>query len=93
MGDEDVRNYINNQAGSAKPPMRVVRRRVPRATEPPPKEPAGYEAFNATHLFCANCKQAMLVRERLLLFLADGDLFGYSCTGCGASLGTRKTGR
>ena len=34
---------------------------------------------------------SMPVRERLLLVLPDGDLYNYSCTGCGASLGTRKT--
>ena len=94
MGDEEIRNYLNSQASAPRNPagLRVVRRRAP-APAPAPEEKAGYEDFNATHLFCPTCRQAMPVRERLMLFLPDGDLFDYLCTSCGTSLGTRKAGR
>lgn len=45
--------------------------------------------FNATLLYCNNCRKAMPVRERLLLVLPDGDLYDYTCQGCDASLGSK----
>lgn len=41
-------------------------------------------------LFCQGCKQAVPVRERLLLVLADGDLYDYMCVYCASSVGSRK---
>ena len=41
-------------------------------------------------LFCPGCKQAVPVRERLLLVLADGDLYDYMCVYCASSVGSRK---
>lgn len=41
-------------------------------------------------LFCARCRQARPVRERLLLILPDGELHEYLCAACGASVGSRK---
>ncbi len=49
-----------------------------------------FEDFNATALYCSRCKQAMPVRDRLLLILPDGELYEYICQGCGASVGTKK---
>ena len=49
-----------------------------------------YRDFRASELFCPRCRNAMPVRERLLLVLPDGDLFEYCCQGCGTSLGKRK---
>ena len=94
MGEDEIRSYLNGQARSAPlPPTRMrVKRRAP-APPPEPKPQSTFENFNATHLFCATCKQAMPVRERLMLYLADGDLYDYQCEGCGNSLGTRKAGR
>jgi hypothetical protein len=56
-----------------------------------PRRGAGqFEEFQASVLFCARCKQPQPVRERLLLVLPDGELHEYLCTGCGASVGSRK---
>jgi hypothetical protein len=49
-----------------------------------------FEEFQASVLFCARCRQAQPVRERLLLVLPDGELHEYLCTGCGSSVGSRK---
>lgn len=90
MSEEDVRQYLSSRnSGQPKaPPMRVVAR-------PPRREaaPETYKDFSATHLFCPRCRQATPVRERVMLFLADGDLYDYSCTVCGTSVGTRKAGK
>ncbi|HEX2386196.1 MAG TPA: cytoplasmic protein [Candidatus Binatia bacterium] len=51
-----------------------------------------YEDFRASQLYCGRCRQAMPVRERLLLVLPDGDLYEYICEGCGGSVGS-KTAR
>ena len=45
--------------------------------------------FNATLLYCNNCRKAMPVRERLLLVLPEGELYDYTCQGCNASLGSK----
>jgi hypothetical protein len=56
-----------------------------------PRRGAGqFEDFQASVLFCARCQQPQPVRERLLLVLPDGELHEYLCTGCGASVGSRK---
>lgn len=91
VSEEDVRNYLAGKAGPSgqapvPPRMKVMRRRPPK----PPKEQQTYKDFSATHLFCATCKQAMPVKERLMLYLPDGNLFGYFCERCGNSAGTRK---
>jgi predicted SprT family Zn-dependent metalloprotease len=49
-----------------------------------------FEEFEATALYCPKCKQAMPVGKRLLLVLADGELWEYLCQQCGTSLGTKK---
>ncbi|MEO8274438.1 MAG: hypothetical protein ABI620_10265 [Chloroflexota bacterium] len=49
-----------------------------------------FEDLQASVLFCARCKSARPVRERLLLVLPDGELNEYLCRDCGASVGTRK---
>jgi len=49
-----------------------------------------FEQFKASMLFCPDCKQAVPVRERLLLVLADGDLYDYMCVYCASSVGSRK---
>jgi hypothetical protein len=48
-----------------------------------------FDQFNATLLYCNNCRKAMPVRERLLLVLPDGELYDYTCQGCNASLGSK----
>ncbi|MCC6932614.1 MAG: hypothetical protein IT292_05100 [Deltaproteobacteria bacterium] len=53
---------------------------------------ASFKEFAASSLYCPQCKQAMPVRAKVLLVLADGDLIDYCCKKCGTSLGTRKGG-
>ena len=48
-----------------------------------------YEDLKASLLYCERCRQAMPVRERLLLVLPNGDLYEYICQGCGGSVGSK----
>ncbi|MEP6810901.1 MAG: hypothetical protein ABI992_11715 [Chthoniobacterales bacterium] len=49
-----------------------------------------FENFTASSLYCAKCKAAMPVRERLLLVLPEKEIYDYLCTGCAASVGQRE---
>lgn len=49
-----------------------------------------FENFTASSLYCDKCKEAMPVRERLLLVLPDKEIYDYLCTGCASSVGTRE---
>jgi hypothetical protein len=49
-----------------------------------------FENLRASSLYCNQCKAAMPVRERLLLVLADKEIYDYLCTGCASSLGQRE---
>jgi endogenous inhibitor of DNA gyrase (YacG/DUF329 family) len=57
----------------------------------PPAE--AFEEFRATHLFCRTCGCSMPTRERLLLTLPGGELYGYTCAQCGADVGSRTDAR
>lgn len=58
------------------------------------EEVENYRDLVATELYCPKCRQAMPVRQRLLLVLPDGDLYEYRCIRCGTSVGEKKeTGR
>ncbi len=57
---------------------------------PPPKEQASYREFEAVHLFCPKCRDALPVRKKLLLVLPDGDLYEYRCTRCNTLVGKKK---
>jgi uncharacterized Zn finger protein len=48
-----------------------------------------YRDFDATELYCPNCKRAVPVRKRLLLVLPNGDKYDYTCAYCGTSLGDK----
>ena len=48
-----------------------------------------YKDFDATELFCANCRRAVPVRKRLLLILPEGEKYDYNCVYCGASIGDK----
>jgi len=61
----------------------------PRRRSPPPASEQ-FEEFQASALFCARCRAAQPVRERLLLILPDGELREYVCATCGASVGERR---
>ncbi len=51
--------------------------------------PEQYRDFDATELFCPNCRRAVPVRKRLLLVLAAGDKYDYTCVYCGTSCGDK----
>lgn len=91
MSEDDIRGFLNRQAlgpGDSRIKTRkVVVNRVPKR-----KSESTFKDFSATHLFCSHCKRPMPVRESVLLYLPDGDLYQYSCTACGTGLGTRKVG-
>jgi len=48
-----------------------------------------FQDFDATELFCPRCRRAVPVRKRLLLVLAEGDQYDYSCVYCGTSVGDK----
>jgi hypothetical protein len=48
-----------------------------------------YRDFDATELFCPQCRRAVPVRKRLLLVLASGDKYDYTCIYCGTSVGDK----
>ena len=67
-------------------------RRAGYADEPAPQESqAQFEQLRATHLYCPMCRRSMPTKERLLLTLPTGDLYGYTCAHCGADVGTKST--
>ena len=48
-----------------------------------------YKDFEATELFCPQCKRAVPVKKRLLLILQEGEKYDYSCVHCGTSVGDK----
>jgi len=51
--------------------------------------PEQFGSFTASELYCAKCRRAQPVRERLLLVLPAGELHEFLCAGCGTSVGKR----
>lgn len=45
-----------------------------------------YDDLKATEIYCPRCRNAMPVREHLLLVLPDGDLYEITCARCGTQL-------
>jgi hypothetical protein len=48
-----------------------------------------FREFDATRLFCPVCRRAVPVRKRLLLILAEGEKYDYTCAVCGTSVGDK----
>ncbi len=48
-----------------------------------------YDQFEASELYCANCKRATPVRKRLLMVLPTGNRYDYLCSVCGSSVGDK----
>jgi hypothetical protein len=72
----------------------------PRKHRPGPtgqrREPqSDFEEFEATELFCPQCRRAVAVRKVLLLILPDGDKYEYRCRFCGTKVGdqTNRSGQ
>ena len=58
------------------------------------QEAAQFGQLNATHLYCPTCRRSMPTREKLLLILpTGGELYGYSCSQCGADVGSRTVNK
>ena len=49
-----------------------------------------FKTLRASSLYCQKCRQAMPVRERLLLVLPQKEIYDYLCTGCASSVGQRE---
>ena len=90
MSEEEIRQLFSGAPKAPIRPKAPVSPVVPRPTAPPTET---FKKFAATHLLCPTCKKAMPVRERIMLFLPDGDLYEYKCGACGTAVGTRKAGR
>ncbi len=56
----------------------------------PAAPPSQFKSLRASSLYCPKCKNAMPVRERLLLILPDKEVYDYLCTGCAESVGRRE---
>ena len=56
----------------------------------PPAAQSQFKNLRASSLYCNKCKNAMPVRERLLLVLPDKEIYDYLCTGCASSVGQRE---
>jgi hypothetical protein len=54
-----------------------------------PTDSDAYKEFDATELYCPNCKQSAPVRKRLLLVLPEGDKYEYLCAYCSETVGTK----
>ena len=48
-----------------------------------------YRDFDATELYCPQCRRAVPVRKRLLLVLSAGEKYDYTCVYCGTSVGDK----
>lgn len=69
-------------------PPRAVRPR-PASSQPDQRPTDQYDSFNASLLYCGQCRQATPTRQRLLLVLPTGNLYEYFCAQCGASTGSK----
>lgn len=49
-----------------------------------------YDSFDATELFCPQCKAARPVRQHLLLVLPTGNRYEYRCSVCGTPVGGKS---
>ncbi len=56
----------------------------------PPAAQSQFKSLRASSLYCPKCKNAMPVRERLLLILPEKEIYDYLCTGCAGSVGQRE---
>ncbi|MHB8138847.1 MAG: cytoplasmic protein [Smithellaceae bacterium] len=48
-----------------------------------------FKDFDATELYCPQCRRAVPVRKRLLLILSEGEKYDYNCVYCGMSVGDK----
>jgi hypothetical protein len=55
----------------------------------PPQVQSSFDEFDATELYCAQCRRAVPVRKSLLLVLPEGDKYEYRCQVCGTTVGDK----
>lgn len=55
------------------------------------RQEESYQDFDATELYCPRCRRAVPVRKRLLLILASGEKYDYTCVFCGTSVGEKTS--
>ena len=48
-----------------------------------------FDEFEATELYCAQCRKAVPVKKSLLLVLPEGDKYDYRCAYCGNTVGDK----
>ena len=86
MSEKDIQGYLNRSYGESEQQERAKHYPVNKAS----KQQDAFQDFSASHLYCPTCRTAMPVREHILLYLPDGDLYEFKCTRCASSLGTKK---
>jgi len=62
---------------------------VPGESRPPAQQQADFEQFEATELYCTQCRRPVPVRKSLLLVLPEGDKYEYRCQYCGNTVGDK----
>ncbi len=55
----------------------------------PSRKQSSFDEFDATELYCPQCRQAVPVRKSLLLILPEGDKYEYRCAQCGSVVGDK----
>jgi hypothetical protein len=55
----------------------------------PSRQQSSFDEFDATELYCAQCRRAVPVRKSLLLVLPEGDKYEYRCAECGSTVGDK----
>ncbi|MGB5879146.1 MAG: hypothetical protein WBH85_03860, partial [Thermoanaerobaculia bacterium] len=56
---------------------------------PMTRPPDSFEEFEATELFCLQCRRATPARKHLLIILPSGNKYEYRCSVCGTSVGSK----
>jgi hypothetical protein len=62
---------------------------TPTMAQPPARQEADFDQFEATELYCPKCGRAVPVRKSLLLILPEGDKYEYRCQHCGTTVGDK----
>ncbi len=65
------------------PPFPPANRRSPN------RKQASFDEFEASELYCVQCRRAVPVRKSLLLVLPEGDKYEYRCAVCGNTVGDK----
>jgi len=55
----------------------------------PGKAQSSFDEFEATELYCVQCRRAVPVKKSLLLVLPEGDKYEYRCAFCGNTVGDK----